>query len=327
MSTKTYATMKNHKRNTNHGHSRGGRATSVPSHPLRLDMLRILLDKAGRDNVRLSQWIGLKPERLQAMLAGRIQLGDEYATHIEEALGLPAAWLDGQHGLALPSEFDPGKLPHASRDEDEEEQATTMPITQTHKPTTTLRAGRARRTSPETSETRRANIQLLTARRGSKNELAQLSEMNASRISLMTSGHKPVSDPFASAIERALELPNGWLDTPREISDVPNQVWRKLGGFPEPQQTSATRAFHGVALPGAVSNQAKQPPESAQQDQQHHLSAKASTSFNPVFSRTDGQAGAIAEALARKVLEMSSSGKLAEDHAFRLLGELIKFDC
>lgn len=330
MSSETYAAMKNHKKNVNRRHARGAPAAAAPSHPLRLDMLRILLDKAGQDSVRLSQWIGIKPERLQAMLAGRLPLGNEYATHIEEALGLPAAWLDGQHGLAVPADFDPSKLPHTSHDEDDEEQSTTMVTT--HKPQHTLtpaapaRVGRARRTSPVTSEIRRANIQLLTARRGSKNELAQLSEMNSSRISLMTSGHKPVSDPFATAIERALDLPAGWLDTPREIGDVPNQVWRKLGGFPEPQQSAPSHAPRAAATPRATSAQSNPTAEHAQARPQAHATANAPAHLNPVFSKTHGQAGAIAEALARKVLEMSCSGKLAEDHAFRLLGELIKLD-
>lgn len=48
---------------------------------------------------------------------------------------------------------------------------------------------------------------MLTLRLGSKNRLAQLAGTSGSRISVMTSAHKPVSDPFAQAIEAGLRLP------------------------------------------------------------------------------------------------------------------------
>lgn len=171
------------------------------------------------------------------------------------------------------------------------------------------------RIDAQTGEIRRANLQMLTATRGSKQVLASLAGMNSSRISLMTSGRKPVSNPFSVAIEDALMLPRGWMDQAREPSEVSDEVWRRLGGFPDDaiaaRQVSATPA----AAHSSVSVQTKaatpgqpQPPASG---------------ANPLFSKPNGQIGPIAEALAKTIVKLSQAEKLSEEQAFELLGKLL----
>lgn len=179
---------------------------------------------------------------------------------------------------------------------------------------TTARQARPR-VDAHTGEIRRANLQMLTATRGSKQVLASLAGMNSSRISLMTSGRKPVSDPFSIAIEDALSLPRGWMDTAHEPGEVSNETWRTLGGFPEDAiaaREAAARAEQSGADPfilaalGAKSG-----------------SGKKGAMVNPLFNKPTGQIGPIAEALAKTVIKLSQAEKLSEEQAFELLGKII----
>lgn len=249
----------------------------IPRHRRRLELLRVVLAHANDDMAKLAGWIDIKPERLAALLSGKLPFSNEYAMHIEESLDLPAAWLDGRHGEALPDDFSPGNRSDLDEDDDSmpipvaslsnDSPAVRLPESAQHvEPHTSVRRGPATgqlRLAPQRvskakqalSENRRANLQMLTAQRGAKQALASLANMRASRISLMTSGRKPVSNPFACAIEAALELPTGWLDTLRDVAEVPDQVWRQMGGFPgaTDHSVASTRA----ALPSpAQSNKA-----------------------------------------------------------------------
>lgn len=172
------------------------------------------------------------------------------------------------------------------------------------------------RIDAQTGEIRRTNLQMLTATRGSKQALASISGMNSSRVSLMTSGRKPVSDPFSVAIEDALKLPSGWLDMPHEPNDVPMEIWHKLGGFPEDaiaaRQAAAVRAEtqNPASLILSVLAEAGK-------------SSKSSRAVNPLFKKPHGQVGPIAEALAKTIIQLSQAEKLNEEQAFEVLGNII----
>ncbi len=171
------------------------------------------------------------------------------------------------------------------------------------------------RIDAQTGEIRRANLQILTATRGSKQVLASLAGMNSSRISLMTSGRKPVSDPFSIAIEEALSLPRGWMDTPREPDEVSSETWRKLGGFPEDAvaaREAAARAEQSTSDPFILATLAAR--DSA---------GKGVSTVNPLFNKPVGQIGPIAEALAKTIIKLSQAEKLSEEQAFELLGKVI----
>ncbi|MDI3512881.1 MAG: hypothetical protein PWP40_110 [Rhodocyclaceae bacterium] len=160
----------------------------------------------------------------------------------------------------------------------------------------------------QTLENRRLNLIMLTGARGTKNRLAQLAGTSGSRISLMTSARKPVSDPFAFAIEDALGLVRGWLDQRHSEGDVPEPAWRSL------------RA-DGAAAPARTP-----PPERSQPDIGPDVSiqdAATRTTSNRLFDKTAGSCGPIAEALAKTILNLSAADKLSEEKAFQLLGALI----
>jgi hypothetical protein len=171
------------------------------------------------------------------------------------------------------------------------------------------------RVDAQTGEIRRANLQMLTATRGSKQVLASLAGMNSSRISLMTSGRKPVSDPFSIAIEDALSLPRGWMDSPRDPGEVSSETWRKLGGFPEDAvaaREAAARVEQAGGDPFLLAALAAK-----------GSAGKSGSNINPLFNKPVGQIGPIAEALAKTVIKLSQTEKLSEEQAFELLGKII----
>lgn len=163
-----------------------------------------------------------------------------------------------------------------------------------------------RRLSPEKQALfacRRLNVAMLTTQRGSKDTLARLAGTTGSRISLMTAGHKPVSDPFAWAIEDSLRLPRAWLDRPHSVEEVPRAVWQLLGvNFPPPALKQTPEKPAGKA---------------------HQTQPAPSSSPTALFDKPAGQVGPIAEALAKKILQLSANEQLSENRAFQLLGLLI----
>lgn len=158
---------------------------------------------------QLATRLMLPPARIGDLLSGRAPISNELATHIEEMLQLPASWLD--QGGAL-------------------EQGEPPMIDAVERP---MRAASQNRSAnaadkKQINENRRLNLTMLTSARGTKNRLAQLAGTSGSRISLMTTARKPVSDTFAFAIEDGLGLPRGWLDQPRTPAAVPAAAWELL---------------------------------------------------------------------------------------------------
>lgn len=210
---------------------------------------------AGLDADQLAVRLMLSPARILDLLCGRAPISNELATHIEEMLQLPASWLD-QGGALEPG--DPPMIdvlssaPNAAPSQGPSQGPAQAPNaasnpTSTAAPTTTAEAlpaaavpaarvpaagagaaATAVADKKQRHEHRRLNLTMLTTERGSKNRLAQLAGTSGSRISLMTSARKPVSDPFAFAIEDGLGLPRGWLDQPRSPDSVPAAVWQSL---------------------------------------------------------------------------------------------------
>ena len=215
---------------------------------------------AGLDADQLAVRLMLSPARILDLLCGRAPISNELATHIEEMLQLPASWLD-QGGALEPGDppmidvlssaqnvapsqgpsQGPAQAPNAASNP----ASTAAPSTTAEAlPAAAVPAARvpaagagaagagaaatAVADKKQRHEHRRLNLTMLTTERGSKNRLAQLAGTSGSRISLMTSARKPVSDPFAFAIEDGLGLPRGWLDQPRSPDSVPAAVWQSL---------------------------------------------------------------------------------------------------
>lgn len=347
----------------------------------RREMLTKLSDAANNDHSLLASWLFIGQDRLKAMLRGQEAISNEYAMHIEESLNLPPSWLDGKAGDNLPEDYTPG----ASEKDHDQTHYDPLPVAANESRTncTTSSSSDAvgsiqaasntesvalaevvsmitnqkepRETRPrvdgQTGEIRRANLQMLTAVRGSKQVLADLAQLNSSRISLMTSGRKPVSNPFATAIENALSLPKNWLDRGHEAHEVPEGVWHLLGGYPSsvntrpprptPQKAQTkliskstaqtnparlvTTVSHQDTAPTSVSTEAeKTSRETTQTIPESTLNTTQNSVTHSLFIKPSGELGPIAEALSRTIRHMSERDQLSEQKAFDMLGELLR---
>jgi hypothetical protein len=74
------------------------------------------------------------------------------------------------------------------------------------------------------SEVRQANLHILTARNGSKALLSRMLNLSQSNMAHRLHGKKRLDDVEAKRFTDVLELPAGWLDTPRQTDDVPEHV-------------------------------------------------------------------------------------------------------
>ncbi|AYH42140.1 hypothetical protein CDA09_01860 [Azoarcus sp. DN11] len=169
----------------------------------------------------------------------------------------------------------------------------------------------------ERNETRRRNLVMLTAARGAKIALTHAANLTSSRVSLMTSGRKPVSDPFAQAIERALGLPGGWLDVPQAYDTVPQSAWDVLGPPAGPEGAAPSPAAPRTPVDAVLSGGAGAAVAA--------LLAQA-TAPTALFDKPRATVGPIAEALAKTILNLSRTDKLSERKAFQLLGALLNDD-
>lgn len=270
----------------------------------RREMFVRYIADAGLDTDQLATRLMLAPARIEALISGRAPISNELATHIEEMLQLPASWLD-QGGPLIIGEL---PMPH--------------PVEDTTAATADALAPMQTSDRKQVMENRRLNLIMLTSERGSKHRLAQLAGTSGSRISLMTSARKPVSDPFAHAIEDGLGFARGWLDQLHREQDVPVPVWQRLRtegsaspapGAPAPAARATPRASRKAATPpgtGSAHNEPGSAPE-------------LNHSATGLFDKTRGRCGPIAEALAKTILNLSAADKLSEARAFQLLGELV----
>lgn len=271
---------------------------------------------------QLATRLMLSPRRIEELLAGHAPISNELATHIEEMLQLPASWLDDGGSLV--------QGVHRMIDAVERPMSATQDAQ-------TPQAGDKK----QVHEHRRLNLTMLTAERGAKNRLAQLAGTSGSRISLMTSARKPVSDPFAVAIEDGLGLPRGWLDQLRTASEVPAAVWLALGAegssepagqapTPSPAPTTSQRTTQtaGALQPAArvstpAPTAAPAPLPSSPLPPSKAAPTAELASSTGLFNKTAGQCGPIAEALAKTIINLSATDKLSESQAFQLLGQVI----
>lgn len=303
----------------------------------------------------LASRLELTHERTVDLLNGNVMLSNEFATHIEEMLSLPASWLD--HGGPirrepsqsainienLPSSDPPyfGQVLDQNGYGHDQNKENAIMNTSVSNVETVQKAlvETPERTKQPVSDCRRQNIIMLTERRGSKNVLATLSNMNGSRISLMTSGRKPVSDRFSKAIEEALSLPSGWLDAVHVVEDVPGNVWDLLGCASKEKQAFSKATIEKLHIPEptvhlpehqSTETQGRSITESftraAASPEKQHMVPSSARKVASIFEKTPGQAGPIAEALAKTVLRLSASDQLSESKAFQLLGLLVESD-
>src|SRR5471030_838479 len=71
---------------------------------------------------------------------------------------------------------------------------------------------------------RRANLHVLTSRKGSKVRLGEVMGISDSNMANRFYGQKRMDDAEANRFTERLGLPVGWLDVPRSVSDIPEPV-------------------------------------------------------------------------------------------------------
>ena len=71
---------------------------------------------------------------------------------------------------------------------------------------------------------RRANLHVLTSRKGSKVRLGTVMEISDSNMANRFYGQKRMDDAEANRFTERLGLPIGWLDVPRSATDIPESV-------------------------------------------------------------------------------------------------------
>jgi hypothetical protein len=71
---------------------------------------------------------------------------------------------------------------------------------------------------------RRANLHVLTTRKGSKVRLGTVMDISASNMANRYYGQKRLNDVEANRFTERLGLPTGWLDIPRTVTDIPESV-------------------------------------------------------------------------------------------------------
>ena len=94
---------------------------------------------------------------------------------------------------------------------------------------------------------RRANLHVLTTRKGSKVTLGVVMGLTGSNMAHRLYGKKRMDDAEANRFTERLGLPTGWLDTPRSEAEIPESVSRLLlpasrGKASEQEQRPSTRA-------------------------------------------------------------------------------------
>src|SRR5471030_3234075 len=71
---------------------------------------------------------------------------------------------------------------------------------------------------------RRANLHVLTSRKGSKVRLGEVMGISDSNMANRFYGQKRMDDAEANRFTERLGLPIGWLDVPRSVTDIPDSV-------------------------------------------------------------------------------------------------------
>ena len=96
--------------------------------------------------------------------------------------------------------------------------------------------------TPSIPEVRQANLHILTARNGSKALLSRMLNLSQSNMAHRLHGKKRLDDVEAKRFTDVLELPAGWLDTPRQTDDVPDHVNELLAPTSRKRKTATPTA-------------------------------------------------------------------------------------
>jgi hypothetical protein len=130
---------------------------------------------------------------------------------------------------------------------------------------------------------RRANLHVLTSRKGSKVRLSAVIGISASNLDNRLYGQKRMDDAETSRFTERLGLPTAWLDIPRSVTDIPASVSALLdpqSGRPvsDQQERSATISPEAAVARKSTGKKAKvASDQDAQPSEVHHAGDAAVT--------------------------------------------------
>ncbi|WP_370469755.1 hypothetical protein [Caballeronia sp. SBC2] len=149
---------------------------------------------------------------------------------------------------------------------------------------------------------RRANLHVLTARNGAKAQLGRLLDMSQSNMAHRLHGQKRMDDAESKRFTDKLGLPTGWLDIPREPTDIPNAV----AGLLAPQ---SRRQASSIVEPLIVEKPAKTPPAKGAGTKVRAIREAALTSMAPADTATPATPAQVAD-----IGVESQDGRLAQNN-------------
>lgn len=302
--------------------------SKFPNDVLRVTNLRRFMETLNLSIEELSSRLEIPSNRVRDYLQERVSIGNETAMHIEEILSLTPCWLDqpnapipGHVMLDMPSTSAPPPLSEkANVTNDSMKEISLMTEESVERLPKELSSEKHSVSNRQSKlEARRANLIMLTQQRGSKNQLAVLSDTTPSRISLMASGRKPVSDPFADGIERGINVPQGWLDFVHVKTEVPDSVWNLLRVDGDKIDERANPKAKVASAPQATNVKKKAIAGNKGAPVTQPIMPNDSSTL---FVKNQGETGPIAIALSKTVLRLSAEDRLSEEQAFHLLGML-----
>nr|WP_235025931.1 hypothetical protein [Caballeronia arationis] len=135
---------------------------------------------------------------------------------------------------------------------------------------------------------RRANLHVLTTRKGSKVTLGVVMGLTGSNMAHRLYGKKRMDDAEANRFTERLGLPTGWLDTQRSEAEIPEPVSRLLlptsrGKASDDEQRPSTRADDSPPDSGGVSHEE----EATVVSHQDHASAPIAELASPSVRESD----------------------------------------
>jgi len=156
---------------------------------------------------------------------------------------------------------------------------------------------------------RRANLHVLTTPKGSKVRLGAVMGISASNMANRYYGQKRIDDAEANRFTERLGLPTGWLDIPRNVTDIPGSVLDLLANPSLASTQQKTPPAVEINTPGAKKPTAKTKTASAQL-----ASPKANRAEAPADSAVQTRAVIEQQDLAAPAAEVSSTQKPVHNH-------------
>ena len=141
--------------------------------------------------------------------------------------------------------------------------------------------------SAELENIRRANLHLLTSRKGSKVRLGVVMEMSGFNIADRLHGKKRMDSAEANRFTERLGLPPGWLDTPRAEAEIPESVSRLLA--PAPRGRASVQPHEPLSRETTVDGQGKHGDGKGRTRRERATASGDSDSPSPVSADVAGE--------------------------------------